>query len=131
MAAYQEKEAGGEHTSVKTCTLQLVLDTRTLRLPMMRATTHTVEMFTGGSLQSEGVFTPQQKAFDFSGYIFRSQASSLARFTLLGQSPQTAIAWRADTEGETCMMFYRTGQNQRTSGCSRQVQQNIRELDLH
>ena len=84
-AAYQEKEAGGRTRKCQ--------DTP-------------VEMFTGGSVQSEGVFTPQQKAFDVSGCIFRSQTSFVASFTLLGKSPQTAIAWRADTAAKSVGYFF-------------------------
>ena len=48
-----------------------------------------------GSLQNEGVFPPQQKAFDAFGCIFISQASFLASFTLLGKS------WHADITKDT------------------------------
>ena len=76
-------------------------------------------MFTGGSLQSEGLFATQQKAFDLSGCIFRSQASFLASFTLLGKSPQTAIAWRADTAAESAGYFFAPWTKTEHHVCSR------------
>ena len=51
----KRRKQEGEHASVRTCTLQLVLDPWTLPL-LMAVTTHTVEMFKGGTLQRQGVF---------------------------------------------------------------------------